>query len=66
MKGGVYTTILPLSDSGRDEAETARRRGVLSKIDPKTNEIVSSVKLGLRPRRRRGRERPCAGRDRSL
>ena len=26
-----------------------RRRGVLSKIDPRTNEIVSSIELGFRP-----------------
>ena len=35
--------------SGRDEAEKARRRGVLSKIDPRTNAIVSSIELGFRP-----------------
>jgi DNA-binding SARP family transcriptional activator len=35
--------------SGRDEAEKARRRGVLSKIDPGTNRIVSSIALGFRP-----------------
>ncbi len=35
--------------SGRDDRENARRRGVLSKIDPRTNEIVSSVQLGFRP-----------------
>ena len=35
--------------SGRDEAEKARRRGVVSKIDPGTNRIVSSIALGFRP-----------------
>ena len=35
--------------SGRDDAESVRRVGVLSKIDPQTNTIVASIALGFRP-----------------
>jgi DNA-binding SARP family transcriptional activator/streptogramin lyase len=35
--------------SGRDNPETVRRPGVLSKIDPRTNGILATVALGFRP-----------------
>jgi DNA-binding beta-propeller fold protein YncE len=35
--------------SGRDDPETIRRPGVLSKIDPRTNGILATVPLGFRP-----------------
>ena len=35
--------------SGRNEEEKARRLGVLSKIDPRTNNIVATIPLGFRP-----------------
>jgi streptogramin lyase len=42
-EGSVWVT------SGRDEEERVHRRGMLSRIDPRTNTIVASVKLGFRP-----------------
>jgi DNA-binding SARP family transcriptional activator/sugar lactone lactonase YvrE len=35
--------------SGRDDPETVRRPGVLSKIDPRTNGILATIPLGFRP-----------------
>jgi len=35
--------------SGRDDPETIRRPGILSKIDPRTNGILATVPLGFRP-----------------
>lgn len=35
--------------SGRDDPETVRRPGVLSKIDPSSNAIVGTIELGFRP-----------------
>ena len=35
--------------SGRDDPETVRRPGVLSKIDPSSNAIVATIELGHRP-----------------
>ena len=43
--GGGYVWVT----SGRGDDEGVRRRGALSKIDPKTHEIVASIELGLRP-----------------
>ena len=43
--GGGYVWVT----SGRSDEEDARRRGVLSKIDPGKNEIVASIELGFRP-----------------
>ena len=43
--GGGYVWVT----SGRDDPESERRPGVLSKIDPTTNEIVARVELGFRP-----------------
>lgn len=43
--GGGYVWVT----SGRGDEEDARRPGVLSKIDPAANKIVSSIELGFRP-----------------
>jgi DNA-binding SARP family transcriptional activator len=43
--GGGYVWVT----SGRGDEESARRRGVLSKIDPATNTVVATVDLGFRP-----------------
>ena len=43
--GGGYVWVT----SGRGDEEDERHPGVLSKIDPATNEIVASVELGFRP-----------------
>ena len=51
--------------SGRDEAEKARRRGVLSKIDPQHEQHRRDDRARFPAGRRRRRERPRVGRDRS-